>query len=602
MCGDLVPHVGVTGTPVVDPSTGTAYLVAKSYVFGTAGPTQQKLHALDLATGAERPGFPVTIQGTADNDPGSTFGTPSSNSLIQRTGLVLVDGVVYAGFAGHCDYSGQNAFQGWVFGVGAVGAPRAGQVTARWTSEAGQGPNPGGGIWQSGGALVSDGPGQLLLTTGNGNVPAGPTPGTQPSGALGQAVVRLAVQPDGTLHATDFFAPYDAPHLNDVDGDLGSGAPVGLPSTYQGVPLFGTAAFPHLQVQVGKEGYVYLLNRDDLGGYRQSPGGGDRVLGRLGPDGGTWSKPSVWPGDGGYVYIMTGAQILGGGLNAYHYGLDGSGRPALSKVASATSPDGGTEAFPFGSSGGVVTSDGLASGSAVLWAVSVSPQGAGELRAYDAVPQGSSLRLLGRWSVGNATKFALPAVSGNRVYVGSRDGHIRSFGSPVNSPFTVLASSIPRTTVGQQQLGSVTVRANADVTLDSVSTSNPVLSPEPGPLPRTVAAGSTTTIPVRFAPTEPGIASATIHLGTSLAPFDVAVSGQGQVVGPLLSADPALVSFGSVPVDPAAAPSSQTVTLANDGSTPVRITGVQSPADPQFQVTGLPTPVRPGPCSARARP
>ncbi len=594
-CADLAPHVGITGTPVIDQATGTAYFVAKSYVNGFAGDTQQQLHAVDVATGAERAGFPVTIGGPADNDPSSIFGVASSNSLLQRVGLVLVDGTVYIGFGGHCDYFRQDAFQGWVFGVGGVGSGRAGQITARWTSEAGQGKNPGGGVWQSGGALVSDGPGQLLLTTGNGRLPSGPTAGSSPPGALGQSVVRLSVQPDGTLRATDFFMPYDAPTLNGYDGDLGSGAPVGLPTSYQGTPLFGTAGIPHLQVQIGKEGYLYLLNRDDLGGYRQGPGQSDRVVGRLGPDGGTWSKPGVWPGDGGYVYVLasTGARggfPVAGRLLAYKYGLDGNGTPSLKLDGFAQDTPGMPTPFEFASGGVVVTSDGLRSGSGVVWVTNVLPNGPGELRAYDARPVNGDLRLLGRWSIGPGSKFAIPTASGGRVFVGTLDGHIRIFGSPVNSPFSVLSTSVSTTTVGTTSQGSVTLRANSGLTLRSVTSSDPSIVPRPGALPAAVGTGSTVTIPLSFTPSQPGVVSATIHLDTSLAPFDVNVTAQGQIDGPYLTASPSLVSFGPVAVDPARPPATQSVTLTDFGSQPVHITGVTTDGDASFTFSGLPAP------------
>ena len=127
--------------------------------------------------------------------------------------------------------------------------------------------------------------------------------------------MRVAVQPDGSLKAVDFFSPYDATHLDQSDLDFGSGSPIALPDAY-----FGTAAIPHLAVEVGKEGYVYLLNRDNLGGVGEGPNGTDDVVGRYGPNGGVWSSPAVWPGDGGYVYIPTASGSVGSGGSA---GADG---------------------------------------------------------------------------------------------------------------------------------------------------------------------------------------------------------------------------------------------------------------------------------------
>src|SRR4030095_13548942 len=134
----------------------------------------------------------------------------------------------------------------------------------------------GAGFGMPGGARMVDGPGTFVVSTGNGPVPSQPTPGNTPPAILGQAWIRLVVQGAGKLKATAFFMPYQAPLPNDWGGDRGSGAPMGLPDA------FGTAALPHLSVVTGKQGYVYLINRDSLGGYRQGPAGGDAVIQRLG--------------------------------------------------------------------------------------------------------------------------------------------------------------------------------------------------------------------------------------------------------------------------------------------------------------------------------
>ena len=235
----------------------------------------------------------------------------------------------------HCD---EPPWTGWIAGVSEAGA-----LTTMFTTDATTGAN-GAGIWMSGGGLVSDGSGQIMFATGNGGTNTTPTPGKTPPANLAESVARVAVQPNGTLKATDFFEPYDALTLDDNDLDFGSGSPIALPSTY-----FGTAAYPHLAVEVGKEGYVYLLNRDNLGGYAQGANGTDGVLARYGPNGGVWSSPAVWPGDGGYVYIPTASGSVSAGgseglLDAYQYGLDGSGKPSLNLVGTSA------DAFGFGTS------------------------------------------------------------------------------------------------------------------------------------------------------------------------------------------------------------------------------------------------------------
>src|SRR5207245_1520282 len=111
-----------------------------------------------------------------------------------------------------------------------------------------------------------------------------PTPGNTPPDSLGEAMVRAEVQADGSLRAADFFTPSNANELDRDDRDLGSGGPIALPEEYFG-------ASPKLAVGVGKEGIVYLFDRDNLGGYRQGAGGVDGTLNRVSADAGAWSRP-----------------------------------------------------------------------------------------------------------------------------------------------------------------------------------------------------------------------------------------------------------------------------------------------------------------------
>ena len=328
-CADLAPHVGVTATPVIDPTTGIAYFTYKAYQEKEKEP-EWFMDAVVVATGAQAPGFPVLLSGTAQNAAGQSF---HPQTELQRPGLLLLEGVVYAAFGSDCDHP---VWQGWVFGVSTTG-----EVKARWAAdETGE----GAGIWQSGAGLTSDGPGTILLSTGNGGAPSNPLPGDTPPEDLGESIVRLDVQSDGSLKAVDFFAPYDADFLDTWDADFASGGVTGLPEEY-----FGTPAIPRLAVAVGKDGYVYLLNREDLGGIAQGPSGSDDVVQRIGPYGGVWSRPGVWPGEGGWVYIPTasgGTSPAGssGNLRVYQYGVSGTGMPTLSLQATSA------EAFGFSSS------------------------------------------------------------------------------------------------------------------------------------------------------------------------------------------------------------------------------------------------------------
>jgi iron transport multicopper oxidase len=577
-CADLTPAIGVTGTPVVDSATGIEYVVAKTALPANPSRAAYTMHALDVVTGAEQPGFPVAIGGSASNAPNVRF---DATEQLQRPGLLLLNGIVYAAFGGHCDHS---PYTGWVAGVST-----AGRVTTMWATQA-TGAD-GAGIWQSGGAILADGPNHIILATGNGHlIPTGPTPGNLPPADLSEAVVRLTVLPDQTLHADDFFTPYDAPALDVQDADFGSGGPVALPESYAGTPLFGTTAHPHLMLEEGKEGYVYLLDRDDLGGFRAGPAGSDAALGRIGPYGGVWSTPAVWPGNGGYVYIVhtSGVTSRSGYLRAYHYGLDDKGNPTLSMVAQSPDP------FGLGSGAPVVTSDGLDPSSALLWTV-WQPDGSGagaQLRAYDPSPSGGLLRQIWSAPIGTGVKFAPPAVSGNRVYVGTRDGTVLGFGAPVDQPLVASPGSLyyAHTIVGQSTTQPVTFHATAPVTLDSLdSTGSAFTIGTPSmPLPAQLNPGDTLTVPITFAPTTRGLVSGTVTAVTEGGPdVPIALEGIGQLATGDLSAFPGQLSLGGVAIGGSSI--SATVAFSNVGAATLHVTGSSvPPPSSDFTVVGLP--------------
>lgn len=560
-CGDIAPSIGTTATPVIDPATNTVYLTHKTYVSGTAA---WFMDALDVATGQERPGFPVRLGGTADNNPAISF--LASNEQ-QRPGLLLMGGVVYAGFGGHCDV---GPYQGWVFGVST-----AAHITAKWVDTAGQN---GAGIWQSGVGLTSDGSGSILVSTGNGGAPTTPTPGTSPPRAFGEAVVRLHVNLNGSLTPVDFFAPFDARQLDVFDGDFGSGAFVGLPDAY-----FGTPSLPHLGVIVGKEGYVYLLNRDHLGGYDQGSDGADDVVQRTGPRGGVWGRPGVWPGDGGYVYIPTSSGQTGGGLfDVYKYGLSGTGTPSLSLVA--TAPD----VFGWGSGPPVITSDGTTSGSALVWTIwSANRSGAGgQLRAYDPVPVNGQPVLRYSASIGTATNYSIPGVGAGRLYVGTRDGRVLAFGSPVSQPLGGSGLSFPRTTIGASNQMTLTLTADRDLTLTSLGSSSGqfTLGNASPSLPATLATGQTISVPVTFSPTQTGLIGGQLNASTDAGDVSFALSGTGQSASAELQASTPIVSLGGAAVG---GHLSGTATFSNVGGTSLTINAVHLPGPP-FSATGAP--------------
>ena len=525
-CTDLTPQIGVTSTPVYDSASGTLYVVAVVNDGPTTGRPHVYMDALDAATGAVR--WQAPIQGAPVNDPTRPFDPLSER---QRPGLLLLNGWVYAGFASYCDY---QPFDGYVAGVNT-----STRAVTLWTDEAGL-TDSEGGIWQSGGGLMSDGAARIFVATGNGVSPA-PGPGAKPPAELGDAVVRLAVASDGTLSARDFFSPANAPALDASDGDLGSGGPVGLP--------FGTSSYPHLLLQAGKEGPIWVLNRDNLGGREQGPGGTSDALAKVGPYKGQWGHPAAF-GPVGTVTTSTSddyAYYIGSGdyLRYLQFGSGGSGKPGLTNVANSSVKFGFTSGSP------VVTSNGHNPASALVWAVNSSGASGAHamLQAFPAVPAASCTgaspcTMSPVWSspMFTASKFAIPATDSGRVYMGTRDDHVLGFGSPDAAPVTgAIPANFGQSPVGTPVTKHVILTAKTSVTISSptlTSTGSPnpftVGTPTSGghpvTLPVKLTAGQDLTVPVTFTPTAPGGVTGSLSLTTSAANFpaiSVSLTGDG---------------------------------------------------------------------------
>ena len=564
----------MTGTPVVDTSTNVEYFLSKTYVSGSSGPAQYWMHALSVTTGAEQPNFPVLISGTASNDPQQSF---DATYQLQRPGLLLMNGVVYVAFGSHCDIPPSH---GWVVGVSEAGA-----ITTLWSSEAGiENGNGLGGIWSPGG-LRSDGPGQLLVSTGNGYDPTAPVAGTAdpPPGQLAEAVVRLTVQPDGSLKTTDFFIPLDANALNQTDGDLGSGSPVILPSS------FSTPTYPRLAVEVGKEGYLYVLDATNLGGYEQGPDGSDNVVARIGPVQGVWGSPTIWAGDGGYLYIVTNGGSADGSpgatdgkLLAFKFGVDGAGKPTFALVGSSA------DAFGYSSSSPVVTSSGTTSGTGILWVNWADGPGSttAQLRAYNPIPDSQgNLDLLWSAPSGASVKLSEPGVGDDRVYVGGFDGVLRGFGSPVQTPLAGGSLAFPSTTVSQSSILTDTFTANEALTVTAITATGPYTSGAPTPaLPVSLAAGQTLSVPLTFTPTTYGIAGGVVTVTTSVGSYEVGLSGTGLSETALLTVSPSTISYEGTAVGSSV---TEDAVFTNQGAQSLTITGDSLPAAP-FSASGLP--------------
>jgi hypothetical protein len=561
-CGDITPTVGITGTPVVDTSSNTAYFFSK------ASSSAYTFHAIDAGNLAEKAGFPVTISGAAQNDASVTFDSIHEH---QRPGMLLMGGVVYGAFAAHCDIGN---YRGWIIGVSTAGV-----IKTRFTTEAGAGAGHGAGIWMSGAGLASDGAGQILFATGNGytaNLYPSPIASNAPPTWLEESAVRTVVQADGSLKATDWFAPQEARTMG--DNDLAGGGITLLPSQ------FGTTAFPHTAAIVGKGGIFYLLNRDKLGGFQKGTNLSDDVLTEINLSGGTWGHPAVWPGDGGYVFVTSngGTGGLGFRLQVLKYGLNGT-KPTFTLQGPAVAPD-GTTIDNFGSYSGspVVTSNGTNAGSAVVWAVGNTAA----LRVYK-LSAGKLIRIFTD-STGSTAKFQTVGVGAGRVYVGSGDGNVLGYGSGT-AAVTGAPLDFGSVVVGQQKTLTATLTANQSLTIPAggLTSSNAVYTlgtPTPA-LPATLAANGTLTVPVTFKPTAAGSISGALNVAIQGGGGGaITLSGVGQVNAAQLNVTPSMLAFGGITTGTTKALS---LSLQNTGNQTLTFSGFTAPAAP-YSVTGVP--------------
>lgn len=306
-CTDINPHIGVTGTGVIDPETDTYYFLAKTYEDQTQINVAQGrpdgryyLHALDVNDLSERPNFPVDLEGTISrNNPTRMF---NGGDHLQRPGLLHVGQWIYAGLGSHCVHYN---FTGWVMGWDKT----TGEQIERFSTQGEGVPNDveGAGIWMSGGGLAYDGAGSIFYATGNGyasQLAEVPVNGRDPPTALEQAAVHMTIQDDGTLDVVDFFMPEEKRELDGADMDLGTSPLQILPSE------FSCGNVQRIGVVTGKSGKTYWLNLDDLGGYRNGGVGLDNVLQIYQHENSVYAGAGVYPLEGGYIYINGKTAIL----------------------------------------------------------------------------------------------------------------------------------------------------------------------------------------------------------------------------------------------------------------------------------------------------
>ena len=385
---DIMPEIGITGTPVIDPS-GTLYVVVKTQEQGLY---VQRLHALDITTGDERPGSPRIIAPTAlgSGAGAAADGTIEFNALRQnqRAALAEVNGEIYIAFASHGDHP---PFHGWMLGYDAR--------TLKLIDTFNDSPNGSdGGIWQGANGPAADASGALYVSSGNGTFDA--DTGGPDYGDSAIKLVPTVVKGRHKFRVTDYFTPYDQNDFNGADLDFGPTGTIVLPDQ--------TAGPKRLLFVANKEGTVYLLDRDNLGRY--NPDDDSQIVQEV---------PS-----------MLGMMYTPGAFfnNTFYFGPQNRPIIAFPLVKGQISVDGEfTASDPFGYPGVVpsVSANGRANG--VVWAIQIDQyvsSGPATLHAYDAATLTSlydSQMAGSRDIAGPAVKFTTPMVADGRVYFGTQN-------------------------------------------------------------------------------------------------------------------------------------------------------------------------------------
>jgi len=399
-CGDLTPQIGITGTPVIDTSTNTLFVVSFD---DEGGNLVYRLHALNVLTGQDKWPAIVLSASAPGTGAGSSGGTVSFNPATnrQRVGLLLENGKIYIAFSSFCDI---GAYHGWIL------AYTYSTTAFTFANALDDTPNGSdGGIWSgSGGAIAGDPSGNVYYTSGNGTFDAnsgGPD--------YGDSFVRL----NGSLQVQDYFTPYNQLCLNQGDQDLGAGGPLVIPSA-------------NALISAGKEGRPYVVSTTSMGKFTADAnlvcGGTDSTSttidkvqqelpsGTVGP---LFSTPALWTGPSGQDVYFTQSN---GPTREFSW----SGGKLSTAPTSTSAANGGDP---------IVSSNGTTSGTAIVW----NQDFGGELHAYDPTNLAHEFWNSGmnssRDGLPGEVKYATPAVANGEVFVGLSSG-LAIFGLLGTSP------------------------------------------------------------------------------------------------------------------------------------------------------------------------
>jgi hypothetical protein len=391
-CGLLSPEIGITSTPVINLAAQTIFVSAKTKENGAYF---YRLHALDLATGAEKTNSPVTItasvRGSGDGSSGGTI-TFDPKKHLNRPGLLLAGGKVVIAFGSNCDIS---PYHGWVMSYDEATLVQSAVFVD--TPDGSQ-----GGIWQGGVGLATDTAGNVYFVGGNGTFDGQTN--------LGGSIVKLGPSTNA-LTVASWFAPGNIDALSQQDLDIGGTGALLVPGT-------------NLLVTGGKQGFFYVVNRDAMGGQTQTDG---QIVQKFqATSAQAWGGPAYWARGANPMMYVWGQ---GDNLKAYRFnGTTFDGAPTVNTRTS-------TKGFPGGQL--ALSSNGDTPGTGIVWATHPNPNvptfatGAGFIAAFNAediTQQLWSSDTNARDTLGVVAKFAAPTIVNGHVYVGTLSGNLVVYG------------------------------------------------------------------------------------------------------------------------------------------------------------------------------
>jgi len=396
-CGQVMPEIGVTSTPVIDLTAGThgtIYVAAMSK--DSSSNYHQRLHALDITSGVEEFGGPVEIAaqypGTGDNSQGG-YVIFDPKQYKERAGLLLLNHILYTSWASHCDF---RPYTGWIISYNAK--TLAQQSVLNVTPNGSE-----GAIWAAGAGPAADANGNIYFLDANGTFDTTlDADGLPANGDYGNAIIKLSTK-KGKLAVADYFNMYNTVSESDADEDLGSGGAMVVPNFKD-----SNGVLHELVVGAGKDANIYLADRTNMGKF--NPNNNSQIYQELtgALAGAVFSAPAF---DGHRIYY--GA--VGDQIKAFSFNASGL---LNSTPASAT----GTQ---FGFPGATPSISGGSASTLILWATeNTSPA---VLHAYNANNlsvelYNSNQAASGRDNFGNGNKFITPTIANGKVYVGTTNG------------------------------------------------------------------------------------------------------------------------------------------------------------------------------------